>query len=425
MLRKQREAGMEISNIMEIRIRDGRIFSTLGSCNTFAGFLLLTIPVVLILLWRCGRYVEPVKISQLLFTGTGILLLAVPLLMTRSRGAWLCAASSAFLWFICCKRVKKTYKIITALCCIAVLIAGVFAVCRSGRGILSAVERLDYCRSALIMCCEHPVAGSGWGEFFHRHMKLKLSSSDESARSPHNLPLQFACHSGIPAGIIALAAVVLLLVELFRSKSGDPLLTAGRWGILAFMLHCFMEINDVIPASMVCCALTAMALLPHNETPDERSLLSRTVSVSAALLLAAGAFASNFRWLQGEAAFEQFEIALRPKMDQERVTAPDPYTVMQRLKQMEYFRPRSPYPFEMAGDLFFRTGDLENAAVLFEKSRSLVPGRPAVYRRLAAVAFCRGDREKSAMYLRKAREIFPADPKNSEKAFFDIMNNRR
>ena len=252
MIRKQRESGMEISNIMEIRIRDGRIFGTLGSCNTLAGFLLFSAPLALTLLWKCGKYFEPVKVSRVLFSGIGAVLLIAPMLMTRSRGAWLCAGGAAFLWFICRKNVKKHYKILAVFCCAAALAAGAVLVCRSGRGILSGVERLDYVRSAVIMCGEHPVAGGGWGEFFHRHMKLKLSSSDESARSPHNLPLQFACHAGIPAGLMVLAAMVLLIAGLFKNRSDDPVFQAGTWGIFAFLCHCMMEINDSIPASMSC-----------------------------------------------------------------------------------------------------------------------------------------------------------------------------
>lgn len=425
MIRKQKEAGIEISNIMEIRIRDGRIFGTLGSCNTLAGFLLLTIPAVLVLLWKLGKYFEPVKLSQILFTAVGTVLLAAPLLMTRSRGAWLCAAGAAFLCFICCRKVKKHYKFLAAGVSLILLAGGIFAICRSGRGILSGVERLDYLRSGAIICMKYPVCGSGWGEFFHHHMKLKLSSSDESARSPHNLPVQFACHAGIPAGVIALAAMLILLWELFRNKSDDPVLKAFRWGALAFMLHCLMEINDVIPASMVCCALSSMAVLPSEEqTPDE-PLWRRIGSVFAAAAVGITAACLNFNWLRGEAAFEKLEHALRPQIVDGTVKQPDPFAGVQALKQVQKFRPKSPYPLELTGDMLLRAGDWDSALQLFEQARELAPGRPAIYRRLAAIAFRKGDMVKARNYLDTARKIFPADPKNKWGVFEKMMTGKR
>lgn len=117
LIRKQREAGIEISPVMEIRILDARVFSSLGSCNTFAGFLLLTVPAVLFLLREWGKRFEPVKVSQVLFTAVGALLLIPPFFMTRSRGAWLCACAAGGIWFLTRKQIHLKYKL-------AVLLAG-------------------------------------------------------------------------------------------------------------------------------------------------------------------------------------------------------------------------------------------------------------------------------------------------------------
>ena len=98
MIRKQREAGIEISNIMEIRIMDSRVFSSLGSCNTFAGFLLMGIPLTLAAVQSWAKRFEPVKVSLVLFTAAAAGVLFPALLMTRSRGAWLCAFLMAALF---------------------------------------------------------------------------------------------------------------------------------------------------------------------------------------------------------------------------------------------------------------------------------------------------------------------------------------
>ena len=118
MIRKQREAGIEISEIMEIRIMDSRVFSTLGSCNTFAGFLLLTVPAVLALVQDWAKRFEPVKISRILFSLVAIFLLIPPFFMTRSRGAWLCAFLTAGIFFFTRKKIKNLYKGVFLVVCL-------------------------------------------------------------------------------------------------------------------------------------------------------------------------------------------------------------------------------------------------------------------------------------------------------------------
>ena len=424
MIRKQREAGIEISNIMEIRIMDSRVFSSLGSCNTFAGFLLMGIPLTLAAVQSWAKRFEPVKVSLVLFTAAAAGVLFPALLMTRSRGAWLCAFLMAALFFFIKVRVKKVYKA-AALAGVLLLLTGAFfAMHRSGRGLLSGAERLDYLRSTAIICSEHPLAGAGWGEFFHRHMQIKKSRSDESARSPHNFAAHFAVHAGIPAGLIALGALAVLLLELFRAKGEDPLLRWGRLGIAAFVLHSFMELNDTIPASMICCAAGSFALLPEPDRDVETSqkpLLKylKYGGTCAILLVGAAGFYTNFRWVQSEAAFEELELTLRPRNPEVAVMAPEPLKVMRLLDRFCQLRPGSPYGLEMAGDFFLHTGDLDNAEKLFRRSAELVPARPAAHRRLALAACRRGDFELARKHLAVARSLFPADPKNQESRFFE------
>lgn len=424
LIRKQREAGIMISKVMEIRIMDSRVFSSLGSCNTFAGFLLLTLPAVVLLVKNWGKRFEPVKISCIAFFACASGLLLPCLLMTRSRGAWLCAFAAGGIWFLSRRSVGKKYKIAALLAGVLLAGAAFFVMQRSGRGILSGAERLDYLRSAAVMCTEHPLAGAGWGEFFHRHMKLKLTSSDESARSPHNPAAAFASQAGIPAGIIVLGAFGVLLFELFRRREEeDEISKWGRWGVLAFVLHTFMELNDAIPCSMVCCAAVSFALMSDKNEGEpaaaELPLHYRLAVRSLLLLVGAAGFYLNFRWVRSEVAFEALELAIRPRTVGIAPAAPEPSRVMACLEKVEQLRPRSPYGVEMAGDFFFHIGETDQAERLYALSLARVPGRPAAHRRMALIACARGERVLAAQHLARAREIFPADPKNTEKRFFE------
>ena len=428
LIRKQREAGMDISRVMEIRILDARVFSSLGSCNTFAGFLLLTMPAVFILVREWGKRFEPVKVSRFLFSALALLLLVPPFFMTRSRGAWLCAFLTAGIWFFTRPRIPRKYKLFCLAAGVFAIAAGGVLVARSGRGFLSGTERLDYLRSTAIMCSEHPFAGSGWGEFFHRHMKLKTTDSDESARSPHNPVASFACQAGIPAGVVMLGAIMVLLLELFRRQDESLLYRVGRWGVAAFLLHSCMEINDSIPASVICCAALTMALAVPAEAEEEASVPGFFYRRGVALAAFAVAFWSFFLagcWLRGEAAFEKLELAMRPRNVQEKFVPAPPARIMELLRECEALRPRSPYPLEIVGDFLLSTGDVENAATLFERSRTFVPGRPAVHRRLALCAALQGDAATAKKHLAAARELFPADPKNLEKNFFAEVEKKK
>lgn len=422
LIRKQREAGITISPVMEIRILDARVFSSLGSCNTFAGFLLLVFPAVFVLVREWGKRFEPVKVSQWLFSLLALGLLVPPFFMTRSRGAWLCAFLTGGIWFLTRPRINWKYKAALCLAGVFLIATGAFMMHRSQRGLLSGSERLDYLRSAAIMCTEYPLSGSGWGEFFHRHMQLKTTKSDESARSPHNMAAAFASQAGIPAGVIVLGAVIVLLWELFRCKSDESVWKAGRWGIAAFLLHTAMEINDAIPASMICCVAGTLALMPSENGAQEeekpfpvRDWSCRTV----ALLAAAAAFYTSFIWVRGEAAFEKLELALRPRNFMESAIGAEPARLLELLRQTERVRPRSPYPCEMVGDALLKSGETDLALSLYEKSLSYVSGRPAVHRRLALAACYKGDRDTARKHLAQARKLFPADPKNREKEFFE------
>ena len=429
LIRKQREAGIEISHIMEIRILDGRVFSSLGSCNTFAGFLLLTAPAVLGLVWNWGKRFEPVQISQKLFLAVAALLLLPPFFMTRSRGAWLCAFLTACVWFFTRPKISFKYKALLAGAGVLVIAGGIFLISRSERGLLSGSERLDYLRSAAIMSVENPLTGGGWGEFFHRHMKLKTTKSDESARSPHNMAASFAAQSGIPAGVIVLCAVGVLLWELFRRRDGGMVCRMGRWGVAAYLLHSAMELNDAIPASVICCVAVSFALMGEKESlAEERKnrIFFDWSCRAAALAVAALGFYTSFTWVRGEAVFEKLELALHPRNPQEHFTPASPEQLMELLRQLEKYRPGSPYPYEMVGESFLYRGEIETARSLFEKSRTLVPGRPAIHRRLATAAALEGDREKAEQHLAEARALFPADPKNhSERFFSDLEQLRR
>ena len=66
---------------------------------------------------------------------------------------------------------------------------------------------------------------------------------------------------------------------------------------------------------------------------------------------------------------------------------------------------------ELAGDWFFRHGDLSSAEQRYFEALKLSPRRPGIYRRLARLACARGDFSSGAGLLKQAEKLFPRNPK--------------
>ena len=149
---------------------------------------MLTLPLVVVTAAEWGKKLDPARISVPLVVGIAAGATAAVGLATKSRTAVAAAiivalaAGSAGNW-------SRKRKILLGIALFALALGGALYTQLRGRGGASLAERLDYARTAAIMTCEAPLSGNGWGSFQTRHRQLRCSSSNESARDPHNLIL--------------------------------------------------------------------------------------------------------------------------------------------------------------------------------------------------------------------------------------------
>lgn len=255
---------------------------------------------------------------MLILGGLILLLFAIPLWRTGSRGAVLTLFAGVFAVLFVLFHTRKARLILTG-CGVIAAAAGICMVIFV-RGAESMIFRFDYALAACKMMFAHPFTGTGWGDFFTDYPRLKLLSNDETPHSPHNLVLFFGSQCGL-AGF--LAALALLAVPLFagfrkvlrmRKESGltdETLLAAGLLGSLTVIsLNSLIEVGIEVPAYAALLILLSALLCCRNgqtTTPKRQLLTVLPVGIFALLTLIC-----SLCEMKREAAFADLYIKSSP-----------------------------------------------------------------------------------------------------------------
>jgi tetratricopeptide (TPR) repeat protein len=240
-------------------------------------------------------------------------------------------------------------------------------------------------------------------------MEIKLSSTDEAARDPHNVVAAFAGQCGIPAGLLMAAALIYPLMLLWKHRFDRSWQCAVFWSGLFFTLHILMDCDFHIPAIMA-----GILLLYFSALPPPCGELSRKsgwmLPLFAGFAILAGA--GNIYFLRGEIKLAEFTDFLNPG----DVNTRSRYAGVSMEKvesDAAQARPGLALIPELAGDYFFANGDLERAHERYLKALMLNPRRPGIYRRLARLACRKGNFDDGVKLLKKAHGLFPRNPKYS------------
>lgn len=198
-----------------------RMYSTLENPNLFAGYLLMMIGLSTgaALMEEKGRH----KWETLLFCAV----LAVCLLLTYSRGAWVSlAAMAAVLALLYDRRIWLVFLLIpVVLLMYHGQITERFLSLFSGED-TSTVLRFALWESTAAMIEDHPLTGVGWGAYFRAYPDYNFFVGDTSViiYHAHNMYLSLMAETGIPGGIfyfLFFFAHGVLAVRLYR-KGQDP-----------------------------------------------------------------------------------------------------------------------------------------------------------------------------------------------------------
>ena len=405
----QRAYGIEIGEVMRAKLADNRAFGPMVSCNALGGFLLAALPITVLVFFRWAEYFSPRRVSRPLFFAVAAVVTGMAFLLTRSRGAYLCAVVVAVAFGFSLPW-RRSRKLLAAAAAVLLIAAGAWYIQRAGRGFGSMIERASYLDTSWQMTLERPLTGWGWGGFFREHMARKTTDTDESSRDPHNLLAAFFSQCGVGGGLLAAAAVLIPAVGLWRCRRQDELAAAAAWGWAAFTLHSLMELNMQIPGSMAAAALLMLIGLSGGEaavSPPRRPVID-----AVALIPGLTAMAMAVVWLRGEVALARLTDAVFPATgEQLQMTLRDPGIVRRELENTVRFRPHSAQPWLLAGDWAARRGDRAVALAYYREALKREPGLPAVCWRLAGMALLEGDRVAAEQWREEARRRFPSHPR--------------
>jgi hypothetical protein len=230
------------------RVESERIFGTVVYPNTFAGTILLLLPVCLATVNHfCSRW-------RFVFRGTLVGLLGyaglASLYWSGSKAGWLIALALAFVAILQLPMQKKL-KIVLIASALILGLAGFFVKFSEyfHRGAPSVGARLGYWRAAWKSAVQNPLLGTGPGTFSIPHHRLKAPDA-EMARLVHNDFLEQASDSGW-IGFLSYAALTLgTVVFLYRKRNqskANPFFAIWL-GLLGWILQSFVEFPLYIPA---------------------------------------------------------------------------------------------------------------------------------------------------------------------------------
>ncbi len=418
--------GIDVGGDMMARVMDNRVFASFASCNSLAGYLLLTGPTCLILFWNwCGR-IDPPKQSRALLVPLLAVSLIVVFLATKSRAAFLSLIVAGWCIISLLPVDRKLRLGAWSIGLLTIILGGLY-IYFAGRGFLSATARLDYYRVSVTMLLDSPVTGAGWGDFFHDYMKLKNIATKEAPHTPHNLFLAFGSQAGILGLLAALAAflyplwrgVSRLRKEMSLGKKNWLSLDVGMLaGFLAFAIHSVLEVHLQVPALMATGAIIAiMLMLPSGDgdTLKRSNKRSKILVLVVAITLIAVSVGGGWHLFSSEIVFARLiELCDYRNKNPKDFMQISPEEVVSKLQTAVNARPYSPFPWITAGNFMFNRRYFVRAEDFYLRAIPLGPERAVPYHRLYIIQTLTGRPDEAAANLDKAREMFPLNPKYEE-----------
>lgn len=214
--------------------------------------------------------------------------------------------------------------------------------------------RCDYYRVALISAREHPLTGTGAGNFSSTYVQERRT--EEQPNTAHSLPLQLLGELGIVGaalGALSLGAIVLACVRFVRSGPGRDPAFAGAVAALAYWgthasIDWLWQLSAVTyPAVLLAGGLAACA------SPAQVRARSKVVAPFAA----AGILIALALILPPTMA----DLRLRQAQDPD-LRADDPTAALDKARTASEFDPSWAEPYLLQGSLLVREGKRADAA---------------------------------------------------------------
>lgn len=385
----------QLSTALKIRLSQDRVFASFAVPNSYAGHLLLVIPLALVLLTRWGRLLQPPALGRVFAVLLALCLLAASgaaFYWTGSRAALLALGAMCMLlalaFAVRARSLVRRHRVLFGAAALLALMAVSTAFVHETRrrsqtnAVSSASFRLAYYDDALLTFAMHPLTGAGLGEFLSYHLLYKPQWLDEEARLVHNTMLQFLAECGIVGGVAALLFCgqgAWILWALWRRRwpaSEWWLCLALFLGLFAWQFHSQLDLNFHVPASAWLAACVPLLLVDWEQLPP---VLSAKKIPAWCLSMLIFAVALLCLWpitrIPGEIAYtrEQQLASTQVPAAELASVAVDAAALL----------PHSPYPWWTLADFAQKQGDFMLAEQAARRAMALVPRRSQSYNKLA------------------------------------------
>ncbi len=411
--------GREIADGMAVRIREGRVQADFNSCNVYGAYLAALLPFLTVLFWRFGNErVSPPKLSRRLFGGFIFAVTLFLLVKTDSRGAVfsLLAAGAAVFFF---SRLPRKWKLAGAGL-LLLGVAGLAAMIWLGRGALSIFVRFDYVQAAARMMFEHPLTGTGWGDFLHDYSILRLWRDKEAAHTPHNMVMLFGSQCGVAGFLAAFAVLAYPVVAACRQirrtnwrDLKDVFALVPAFSCLVLSAGTLLDIGFETTAYAGVLIAFSLLTLNRDASADAEPLVDhcrpRLCWVTSILLgcLAVGFYVPSGSVFSAEKAYSKLLAELNPEYSFEHQNDPGYVPSYDRVKTllMEAVdaAPRSPFHWNAAADYMYRTGRMDEAIACIDRVIALDPLQSAHYVKRARFNYAWSLMSLRAAFLGEAR----------------------
>jgi len=252
----------------ELQSGETRFASTFGNANHLAGFMEMTILLVLGLI-----FVRSNHMNRLIMI-CAVLLFFTALILSVSRGGYLSLISGLGLMVFAFMKKRFSSRKAAFILPVAVffsvlaliILSYTPAVTRIGTtGLIHRAERLG---GVIHMIKDSPLLGTGPGTFANMFTQYQQPGTGTRAFFAHNDYLHFFSEAGIPLVIIMLWAVFSFYKKGFEKFNQTSALTRGLTvgamaGITAILVHSIGDFNLHIPANAILfTVLAALAVSP-------------------------------------------------------------------------------------------------------------------------------------------------------------------
>jgi tetratricopeptide (TPR) repeat protein len=374
--------GGDMRETMQRALAQHRLLTLFGNPNQLAALICMGLPFAIVGVRHTKGKIRWINILM-------VVVMAIALLCTKSRGGLLAASAVSLLLafrgdlgFHLGRRGR------------VVMIAGVMGmlalIIAIGGPRLKDTETIkargEFWRVAATLIQQQPLQGYGPEGYWFHYSQHRFPGGVE-AKQVHNLPLEAAVEGGAIAALWAMALLVWLAALGFSASTSSSV-AAARVAAAVFGMQCLWDFHNNIAVLLFYFALLA-ALSARPLRPPR--WLSSALLILALLATAVMAF-SGMRWFGdargiafGIAALAVLATALPAVWLNRRVQSWLMIAAMAVLVWYFGFMQHLSGVYEMAGKLHWQDGEPVHAQINFEHAIRLTPSQPNSYASLGVL----------------------------------------